>query len=54
MFILGFHIIAVGILIVFVWAIAYGAGKRAGERRARRHLGVDTPGSEGASGKAAS
>ena len=54
MFVLGFHIIAIGILVVFVWAIAYGMGKRAGERRARRQLGAESPGSAGAPDKAGS
>jgi hypothetical protein len=40
-FLLAFHIIAVGILVVFVWAIAFGRGRRAGERQLRRRLGLD-------------
>lgn len=47
MFTLAFHIVAIGVLVVFVWSIAYGMGRRAGERRLRRQLGlnVDTQGS---------
>ena len=41
MFTLGFHIISIGILVVFVWALAYNAGKQAGERRLRRQLGLN-------------
>lgn len=36
LFLLTFHVVVVGILIVVVWAFAYGQGRRAGERRARR------------------
>ena len=40
MFILAYHIVAVSILIVFVWAVAYRRGEAAGERRIRRRLGL--------------
>lgn len=43
MFLLAFHIVAVGGIIVIVWAIAFGQGRRAGERRLRRRLGLDEP-----------
>jgi hypothetical protein len=39
-FLLAFHIIAVGILVVAVWGIAYRLGHRAGERHAQRRLGL--------------
>ena len=53
MFTLAFHIVAIGVLIVFVWAIAYGMGQRAGERRLRRKLGltVESQGGGAASGQ---
>ena len=40
MFMLAFHIVAIGVLVMMVWAIAYGQGRRAGERRLRRRLGL--------------
>ena len=42
MFLLAFHIVAVGIMVVAVWGIAYRAGQRAGERHLRRQLGMET------------
>ncbi len=41
MFLLAFHIIAIAILIVVVWAIAYHRGRQAGERRLRRRLALE-------------
>jgi hypothetical protein len=40
-FLLALHIVAIGVLVVFVWAIAHGRGERVGERRLRRRLGLD-------------
>ena len=40
MFLLAFHIVAIGILIALVWFAAYQQGRRAGERRLRRQLGM--------------
>jgi membrane protein DedA with SNARE-associated domain len=40
MFMLAFHIVAVGALVMMVWAIAYAQGRRAGERHLRRRLGL--------------
>lgn len=38
MFMLAFHIVAIGILVVMVWAVAYRRGVGAGERRLRRRM----------------
>lgn len=38
MFLLAFHIVAIGILIALIWAAAFNRGMRAGERRLRRQL----------------
>jgi hypothetical protein len=38
MFLLAFHIVAIGILVVIVWAIAFRRGEKAGERRLQRRL----------------
>ncbi len=42
MFTLAFHIVAIAILIVMVWPIAYGRGFRAGERRMRRLMEAES------------
>lgn len=41
MFLLAFHIVAIGILIVATWGIAYRLGHRAGERELKHRLGLD-------------
>lgn len=41
MFLLAFHIVAIGILVVAVWGIAYRMGHRAGERELKHRLGLD-------------
>ncbi len=41
MFLLAFHIIAIAILVVVVWAIAYHRGRQAGERRLRRRFALE-------------
>ncbi len=41
MFALAFHIIAIAILIVVVWAIAYHRGRQAGERRLHHRLALE-------------
>lgn len=38
MLLFAFHIVAVGILVVVVWAIAYRQGQLAGARRLQRRL----------------
>lgn len=38
MFLLALHIVAIAILVVFTWALAYQRGQAAGERRLRRRL----------------
>jgi len=38
MFLLALHIVAIAILVVFTWAVAYQRGQQAGERRLRRRL----------------
>jgi len=38
MFMLAFHIIAVGLLVMIIGAVAYNLGYRRGERRTRRLL----------------
>jgi len=40
MFMLAFHIVAIGLIVVAVWAFAYKRGQVAGERRLRRRLGL--------------
>ena len=49
MFLLALHIVAVGLLVMMVWAIAYNRGQRAGERHLRRRLGLDAQQESGAS-----
>lgn len=44
MFLLALHVIAIGILVVFVWSVAHSMGRRAGERQLRRRLGLDEQG----------
>ena len=51
MFLLAFHIVAVGIIMVITWGVAHRMGRRAGERQLRRRLGLDAKG-EGAAGAA--
>ena len=47
MFLLALHIVAVGLLIMLVWIIAHGAGRRAGERAVRRQLQREAEQAEG-------
>lgn len=49
MFMLAFHIVAIGLLIVAVWGVAYGQGRRAGERALRRQLELESEGEGAAS-----
>jgi len=46
-FLLAFHIVAVGIIVVAVWGVAYRLGYRAGERHTQRRLGVNGPAGQG-------
>ena len=42
MFMLAFHIVAIGILLALVYPMAYGRGFRAGERKTRRLFEADS------------
>lgn len=42
MFILAFHIVAIGIMLALVYPMAYGRGFRAGERKTRRLLSPES------------
>jgi hypothetical protein len=46
MFLLAFHIVTIGALVVAVWALAYGRGLRAGERLTLRRLEREQAGDE--------
>lgn len=48
MFLLALHIVAIAILVVLVWAVAYQRGIRVGERRLRRRLEVQGEAGDGA------
>lgn len=41
MFLLALHIVAVGLLVMLVWSVAFNRGQRAGERQLRRRLSLD-------------
>lgn len=43
MLMLGFHIVAVGLVIAGTWYVAYNAGLREGEKRMRRAIAASDP-----------